>query len=315
MKVQFDPAKRIYGVLLAATTAVFWGFLAVMIKVALNDVPPLVVVWFRFAIAFSILFRYFLITDRKKLLIIIKPPFLLILAALGLVSNYIGFAIGIDLTSPGNAQIFIQLGPMILAAVGIFFFKERLSFRQFMGFVVAGLGLVFFYRDQLDGMLGSKDVYITGVIWLIIAAVTWALYASLQKKLVEKFAPQELNMFIYGLPLLLLLPYVGPQSFVGISPVMWVLLISLGINTVVAYGCLAEAFRYIEANKISVIITLNPIITFVLMIILGVMNVSWIEPETLSLYGFLGAAIVLLGAVMVVIPKNIFRKKTPESIS
>ena len=308
MKVQFDPAKRIYGVLYAATTALCWGFLAVMIKVALNSVPPMMVVWFRFGVAFSILFIYFLVIDRKKLRIFLKPPFLLIIAALGLVANYVGFAIGVDLTSPGNAQIFIQLGPMILAAVGIIFFQERLSFRQFLGFVVAGIGLIFFYRDQLSGMLGNEDVYIAGVVWLIMAAITWAVYASLQKKLVETYAPQELNMFIYGLPLILLIPYVSTESFGHLGPMMWILLISLGINTVVAYGCLAEAFRYIEANKISVIITLNPILTFIIMMILSAMNVSWIKGEHLSRYGFVGAALVLAGAIMVVIPKKVFNK-------
>jgi len=309
LKVQFDPDKRIYGILYAATTALCWGFLAVMIKVALNSVPPMMVVWFRFGVAFSIMFTYFLITDSKKLKIFIKPPFLLIVAALGLVANYIGFAIGVDLTSPGNAQIFIQLGPMILAAVGIIFFQERLSFRQFLGFVVAGIGLIFFYRDQISGMLGSEDVYITGVIWLIMAAITWAVYASLQKKLVEKHAPQELNMFIYGLPLILLIPYVSTESFGHLSTMMWILLISLGINTVVAYGCLAEAFRYLEANKISVIITLNPILTFIIMMTLSAMDVSWIKGEHLSSYGFGGAALVLAGAIMVVIPKKGFKKE------
>lgn len=278
-----------------------------MIKVALNSVPPMMVVWFRFAIAFSILFIYFLVTDYKKLLILIKPPFLLIVAALGLLANYIGFSIGIDYTSPGNAQIFIQLGPMILAAVGIIFFQERLSFRQYLGFVVAGFGLLLFYRDQLVGTIGSKDAYITGVIWLVMAAVTWAVYASLQKKLVEKYAPQELNLFIYGLPLILLIPSVDPEAFAPLSFGMWVLLISLGINTVVAYGCLAEAFRYLEANKISVIITLNPILTFIIMIILSAMDVSWIKGENLSSYGFGGAALVLVGAIMVVIPKRGFK--------
>jgi drug/metabolite transporter (DMT)-like permease len=269
----------------------------------------MMVVWFRFGVAFSILFVYFLIRDPKKLIIFLKPPFLLIVAALGLVANYIGFAIGVDLTSPGNAQIFIQLGPMILAAVGIIFFQERLSFRQYLGFVVAIAGLIFFYRDQLVGTPDSQQAYMVGVIWLIMAAVTWAVYASLQKKLVEKYAPQELNMFIYGLPLILLIPSINSEAFSQLSFGMWVLLISLGINTVVAYGCLAEAFRYIEANKISVIITLNPILTFIIMMFLSAMEVSWIKGENLSSYGFGGAAMVLAGAIMVVIPKRGFKKE------
>jgi drug/metabolite transporter (DMT)-like permease len=308
MAVQFDPNKRIYGILYAATTAVFWGFLAIFIKVTLNDVAPIIVVWFRFTIAFAFLFVYFIFKDPQKLSIIKKPPILLILAALSLTVNYTGFANGIQLTSPGNAQIFIQIGPITLAIIGIVIFKERLSLRQFLGFVVAGSGLTFFYRDQLTNLLGSEEVYITGVLWLILAALAWTGYASLQKKLVQKYHAQQLNLIIFGLPIIILLPFVEFSSFANFTPGLWMLLIFLGINTIVAYGCLAEAFKYMEANKISVIITLNPIITFVAMTILGAMDLDWIDAEMITIFGVIGAMFVIFGAIMVVIPKKKYLK-------
>jgi RarD protein len=306
---QFDPNKRIYGVLYAGTTALFWGFLAIFIKVSLNDVSPVIVVWFRFMVAFSFLFIYFSARDRQKLSIFKRPPILLILAALSLTLNYLGFAKGINLTSPSNAQIFIQIGPISLAIVGIIFFKERLSFRQFLGFVVAGGGLSLFFRDQLKNLLGEENLYITGVIWVIISALAWATYASFQKKLVQKFHAQQLNLVIFGLPAIILLPFIDFGTFQHYTPGLWALLIFLGINTIVAYGCLSEAFKYIEANKISVIITLNPIITFIVMAILGAMQVDWIRAENMTIYSVLGAALVISGAILVVIPKKKYLKK------
>jgi drug/metabolite transporter (DMT)-like permease len=172
------------------------------------------------------------------------------------------------------------------------------------GFLVAGAGMMSFYRDQLQNLLGSEEVYFAGVLWLILGALAWAAYASLQKKLVQKFHAQQLNLIIYGLPMLILLPYVEFSEFAGFSPGLWVLLIFLGINTLVAYGCLAEAFKYIEANKISVIITLNPIITFTVMAILGAMQLDWIDAEIFTVYSLIGALLVLSGAIMVVIPKR-----------
>jgi len=301
---QFDPNKRIYGILYAATAALFWGFLAIFIKVTLNDVAPVVVVWFRFGIAFALLSVYFLKTDKKKFQIIKKPPLLLIIAALGLTINYISFVNGINLTTPGNGQIFIQIGPILLAVIGVIIFKERLSRRQIFGFGVAGAGLTFFYRDQLQNLLGNEDAYIVGVLWLILAAVAWTVFASLQKKLVQKFHAQQLNLIIFGLPMVILLPFVDFSIFTSFSPGLWILLIFLGINTIVAYGCLTEAFKYIEANKISVIVTLNPIITFIAMTILGSMQLDWINAEVITIYGVFGAFLVISGAVMVVLPKK-----------
>ena len=196
MATQFDPAKRIYGIAYAATAALFWGFLAIFIKVSLNDVAPEVTVWFRFSVAFTLLFSFFLAKDRSKLRIIIRPPILLIIAAVCLTLNYVGFAKGVDFTSPANAQIFIQLGPILLAVAGIIVFKERLSIRQFLGFGVAGVGLFLFFRDQLANMLGDQDAYIVGVLWVVFAAVVWAIFAVLQKMLVQRFHAQHKYIFM-----------------------------------------------------------------------------------------------------------------------
>ncbi len=305
MTAQFDSKKRIYGILYASTSAIFWGFLAIFIKVSLNDVLPVIVVWFRFTVAFSLLFFYFLVNDRQKLSIIRRPPLLLILAAIFLTINYLGFTNGVDLTSPANAQIFIQLGPILLAVVGIIAFKERLSMRQFLGFIVAGAGFTFFYRDQLSNLLGQEEIYTTGVLWVLLAAIAWTSYASIQKKLVQKHHAQQLNLIIFGLPMLMLIPFINFGYFIDFTPELWMLLVFLGINTIVAYGCLAEAFKYTEANKISVIITLNPIITFVAMTVLGNMDQQWIDAEMITAYSVAGALLVVLGAIMVVIPKKI----------
>ena len=71
---------------------------------------------------------------------------------------------------------------------------------------------------------------------------------------------------------------------------------------------MAEAFKYMEANKISVIITLNPIITFVTMTILGSMDLDWIDAEMITIFGVIGAVFVIFGAIMVVIPKKKYIK-------
>ncbi len=310
-KIKYDPSKRIYGILYASTTALFWGFLAIFIKITIVDVAPVTIVWFRFSVAFLFLSGYFLWKDPKQLLIFRKPPPLIIVAALGLTLNYIGFAMGILYTSPGNSQIFIQLGPILLAVSGIVIFKERLSLRQLSGFLVAGAGFVLFYRDHLANLLGSHHVYQSGIVWLVVAAMAWSSYSVLQKYLVQKHPAQQLNLVIFGLPMLILIPFVDFQAFAHFEWGTWLLLLFLGVNTLVAYGCLAEAFRYLEANKVSVIITLNPIITFITMAVLAFMEVSWIAPEILTVFSLLGALLVISGAILVIIPKRLRSIKQP----
>jgi drug/metabolite transporter (DMT)-like permease len=68
----------------------------------------------------------------------------------------------------------------------------------------------------------------------------------------------------------------------------------------VAYGSIALAFKYTEAYKVSIIVTLNPIITLITMSILTYMQVSWIQPESMTIYSLIGAILVIGGAVTAV---------------
>ena len=291
---------RIRGILYALVTITLWGFQAIFLKLSTDLIDPATVSWFRFLIAFVILFVYYLIRKPSFLRIIINPPFILVVAAFGLAINYVAFITGIKMTSPNIATLVIQLGPISLGMVGFFFFKEKLSYRQAIGFMLAGVGLLLFYIENLQQISGDSSNFRLGVLLVAISAMSWVVYAVFQKQLIKYYAAGELNLFIFGLPILLILPFVHLNQLTDLSFSGWALLIYLGLNTLVAYGCLTMAFKYLEASKISVMITLNPIITFITMGILTYLEVSWIEPEYFSVKIVATASLVLTGAFMAV---------------
>lgn len=295
-----DPKKQHLGIIYASITAFFWGFLAIALKVAVNFIGPYSIVWIRFLIAFSVLFIFFIFRKPGYLKILKRPPPILIVTAVCLGFNYIGFMQGINYTSPGNTQIIIQLGPILLALVGVVFYKEKLSIKQMTGFAIAGIGFFVFYYNQLAGLLKNKESFNIGVLYTLFGAICWVIYASFQKKLVQKWPAQQLNLIIYLIPVLMFFPFVEFSSMPELNAGQWILLIFLGVNTLIAYGSLTAAFKYIEANKISIIITLNPIITFTFMILLDRLKVSWIQPEVINFYGFIGALLVIAGAILAV---------------
>lgn len=296
-----NPALK--GIILASITAIFWGVLAIALKVAVSIIDPYSIVWIRFLFAFVMLVLWFLYTDRKKLNILVKPPFILVLGTFFLAVNFIGYMQGVKLSGPENAQIIIQLGPILLAAGGVIFFKEKLSFRQFMGFVIAGIGLFLFYGDQYDNSITSKEDYIASVYYLVVAAVSWAIYGVFQKKLVQRWPSQQLNLVIFGFPVLIFIPFTDFPVFTGLDIPTWLLIAFLGISTIIPYGAFSASLKYIEANKAGIIIALNPIITFIVMAILGWMNVKWIAIEKITWYGFFGAGLVIVGAILAILPR------------
>jgi drug/metabolite transporter (DMT)-like permease len=292
------------GVIYASVTAFFWGFLAIALKVAVQEVDPVTIVWFRFFIAFIILLGWQLYRSPSSLRILIKPPFLLVLAAISLSWNYLGFMLGINYTTPSNAQLFIQFGPLTLALAGFLIFKEKLSRRQMIGFFVALAGFAFFYRDQLLAFFEGKEQYNLGVLFTLSGAIAWAAYATMQKKLVTVHPGQMLNLFLFGFPAVIYLPFINLAPVLQLHWTWWLLILFLGANTFIAYSSLAQALKFIEANKVSVIIFLNPIITFITMGILTSLEVNWISHERFSLATIFGAALVIMGAFLVVRKKK-----------
>jgi hypothetical protein len=74
-------------------------------------------------------------------------------------------------------------------------------------------------------------------------------------------------MFLYGLPALLYTPTVDFPALAELSFPTWLIIIFLSVNTLVAYGTFA--FKYTEAYKVNIIVTLNPIITLITMAVLS----------------------------------------------
>lgn len=288
------------GIIYASTTAFFWGFLPVFLKIATHEFDPITIVWSRFAVAFVILSVWQLIKKPSSFQILKKPPLFLIIAGIALSWNYLGYMFGVDYTTPSNAQLFIQAGPIILTVAGLVIFKEKLKRNQIIGFIIAIVGFAFFYRDQLFAFFESQGKYNLGVILTLSGAFAWAIYATLQKKLVTKFSVDSLNIFLFGFPAIIYLPFINLTPLLHLHWGWWILLAFLGLNTFIAYSCLAHALKYLEASKASIILILNPIITFITMGILTEINVSWVELERFSIITFVGAALVFAGAVLVV---------------
>ena len=292
------------GILYASITAVLWGVLAIVLKVSLNGLSPADITWFRFFLAFIFLSAYYFIKKPYYLRILKRPPLLLIIATIGLAVNYYGFIEGVNLTTPSIAQVFIQLGPVLLAAAGFVIFHEKVNWRQVVGLLLVVLGLLVFYKEQLQLITTEKSTLKIGVIWVLVAAVAWAAYSVLLKILVLKHPPMQLNLVIFGLPVLLYLPFVNFSHFTNIGITGWLILLFLGLNTLFAYGLLSMAIHYIEANKVSVILVLNPVLTLALMAIISHSDATWIKHEHFTLVTIIGAAIVVAGAILTIFKKN-----------
>lgn len=292
--------EKTKGILFAVTTALMWSILAIFLKLALQFIDTFSIVWVRFLLAGIFLSIYLARTSPSALNLrplLRKGP---LLATVCLAFNYYGYMRGVEYTSPSSAQLVIQIGPLILALSGIFYFKEKLTRAQLSGLILFVLGLMAFYVDQWKGGAVGHDDYVAGVIWIGLAAIAWGAYAIIQKVTLIRAHPQALNLFINIACVIIYAPATDFKTLLSLSPYQFLILFILGVNTFIAYGCMVESLKRIPANQVSIIITLNPLLTLSLMQTFKYFKWNFIAYENISLLGIAGALILIVGAILVV---------------
>ncbi len=265
------------------------------------------------AIASGILGFFLAKKKQLDLLFLVKAPPLIYLAALALAFNFYGYMNCIELTTASNAQIMIQTGPLMLAIFGVFFFKERPNKTQITGFIMATFGFLFFYQDQLLISWSKQDQYLQGNLWIIGAAITWAFYTVIQKHYSYQFNPQKILFLVFLVSSVVLLPIANFKNLQSLTFLQWLLVILLGFNSWLAYGSLGEALKRAPASHVSLIITLNPLLTIFLIQMLNQWNLLFIPYELLNFMSYAGAGLVVTGVSLTILAQKNLAQKIKSS--
>jgi drug/metabolite transporter (DMT)-like permease len=294
------------GLGLSLITVVLWGLVPVALAIVLTKLDTYTINWFRFATAFILLGGYLVKQKNLPKLAQLRsvPTYLLAIAILGLTGNYIFFVMGLKATSPSHAEVLIQLAGIFLSLGGLLIFKERYTRYQWMGVGVLVTGFIGFFYEQLKVVAGDSDKYISGSIMLIIAGISWAVYALIQKQLLTKLDSTHIMWVIYGACGLLFGIMAKPQTLMQLNSIEWIALIFCGLNTVIAYGAFAESLQHWEASRVSAILALAPIFTIVSMSVAAWLAPGLVAPEQITSLGLLGAILVVTGSISISLGKS-----------
>lgn len=288
------------GLSLAIATALFWATLPVALKVSLEVVDAYTLTWFRFVFATLALGAFMAIRGQfRQLQGLPKHTWgLLAIAAVGLVGNYLGYLLGLKYTSPANAQLLIQLAPLLMAAGGVIVFKERLGPAQWAGYVAVAIGLLMFFIEQ-RARAAEPSTYAFGGALIIGAAATWAVYALVQKQLLRRLDSQAVLWVIYVVASIALLPLAQPSLLLNIDGAHWLAILYCAVNTIGAYGAFAEALAHWEASRVSAILALTPLLTVATVATVAAFFPSLINAERIGTLGWIGAFCVVAGSAAV----------------
>ena len=294
------------GLALSLLTVLLWGVLPIALKIMLQVLDVYTLTWFRFAIAFGLLAIYLALRRKLPSLQQLRSTSLglLAIATIFLAVNYLLFLQGLALTSANNAEVLIQLAPVLFGLGAIAIFKERYTLRQWAGMAVLVLGFVLFFNEQLRTLITGASNYLIGSSLIIIAAAAWAVYALAQKQLLQQLSSANVMLIIFGGCALMFSPVAAPQKIFTMSPLHLATLLFCGLNTLVAYGAFAEALENWEASRVSAVISLAPLCTLVAVEVVSSVMPNLFAPEPLTNLGILGAILVVSGCMAIALGRR-----------
>ena len=282
-------------------TVVMWGLLPLALKVVLEGMDPLTTSWYRFSFSAAIALLWYGYKRAPQLKNLLSPPHLKFSLAtvFALTGNYVLYIWGLDEITPGAAQILIQLAPLMLLIGSVVIFKEQFSILQWLGVVALSAGLLLFFHQRLSSAVFTSNSYLTGITLIIGAAIIWSIYGLAQKQLLVEHHAKDILLLICLAGTLLLWPLSEPQQIVNLNGIELALLIFCGANTIIAYGSFGLAMSYWESSRVSAVIAITPLLTLLFTFLVNRWISTAIPAEPLDWLSYLGALLVVSGAVVV----------------
>ena len=295
-----DRRNQVMGFSLSLTAAAMWGVLPIALKELLLGMNAQTIVWYRFLVAGLILFFWLYlkkdlpnIFSANKLIQIV-----LVIATLGLCSNYYLFSDSLNYVNGETSEAVIQLTTLFLILGGVVFYKEPFLAIQKFGTFLIVCGLLLFFHDRLSEFSNFQSNQTIGVFIVFLAAITWTVYSLLQKKLLEKFSSPQILFLIYIFSALILLPFISAPSLLDLTIFELGLLGFCCMNTLIAYGCFTEALNRWDASKVSAVLALAPLFTIGCLRLIVYVNPAYTFTDRLSALSIIGALLLVVGSVL-----------------
>lgn len=285
------------GLALSIVTVLCWGMLPVALKGLLPGMDPSTITWYRFLVATLVLGAWLGRRGRLPGRSVLRGRVggLFLVASVGLVGNYVVYLLGLGHVTPATAQVVVQLAPMVLLLGSLVLFREPFSRAQSLGLVVFGLGMSLYLEQGLPAVVQGMEDSRLGVGLVVAAAVLWGVYGLAQKRLMRDYSSAQVLWVVYAAGALSLLPAAHPASLLTLdSRGLWLLAFCCA-NTLVAYGCFAEALAWWEASRVSAVLAVTPLATAFFAELAARLLPGMVPQESWSARSGCGALLVVAG--------------------
>ncbi|MCX7711268.1 MAG: DMT family transporter [Clostridia bacterium] len=276
------------GHLIALITIFIWGTTFVSTKVILQDLSPVEILFYRFALGYLALW---LIYPKFKGFKSFSEEFLFFsLGLTGITLYFLIENIALEFTYATNVGLIVSTIPILTALLAHIATKdEKISRNLVIGFIVSFLG-IFLVIFNGKFLLKLNPV---GDVLALLASIVWAVYSVLLKKVDSSYPPVYTvrKSFFYGLLTIVPILYFRGEDFVSAHPVSLKLVINIAFLGLAASAlCFVlwnASVKILGAVKASNYIYLVPLITMITSVL--------ILHEKVTALTIFGGILIILG--------------------
>lgn len=227
--------------------------------------------------------------DKKDVLIIIGAALLMgVCRKLFLIT-------GLSLTSPIDASIIITVGPILVLIISAIMRIDKLSTGKIIGVTLGMAGTIMVIL--FSGKTGSAHGGMLGNLIILFSALSTAVYMVFFKKLIAKYRPLTVLIWLYCSAAIVILPF-GLDSVIHTDlsamhgKVLWAFLFVLLVPTFLPNLMLVYSLKFVSPTVSSMYTYLQPVAATLLAMAMGLDKPTWIDA--------VGALVVFAGVMMVI---------------
>ncbi len=300
--------NSILGAIYLSLAASIWGGMYVISKYVLGFVPPFTLLWLRYCIAFAFLFGIWQFTRHKQA----RPDRLnwktvRRLAWIGFIGYFVSVGtqfIGTKLADAHTGALLTSASPAFVILFARLFLHEPLTWQKVSALLLSTGGVLI-----VVGWGNHQENSFLGELFLLAAAITWALLTVSVRQAAQYHSPLTTTTFALGFALILTTPLMLWEilnttiSWSSSPIVLWGGIVYLGlIATAAAFFLWNKGMEFIEAGIGSLFFFFQPIVgAFLGWLLLG---------EKLRWNFFFGGSFILLGVLLATVdPRTLLRRR------
>ncbi len=243
---------------------VIWGAASPIFKLALQNIPPFTLAFWRFflgAIILAVYLKFHVnlpIASKKDLASLVAY------ALFGITANIIFYFWGLRLTYSINAPIIASAQPIVTLFLALLFLKERFILRKFLGMVLGSVGIVVIVLEPI--LRTGVDGSVLGNIFIVIAMLAAVAQMIVGKPILGKYNAVPFTFWAFVIGAASFLPLAGLEY--ATIPHLYQLLdwrgflgVAFGaiLSSATAYTIFAWGLSKISATDVSMFTYIDPV--------------------------------------------------------